>query len=312
MRAAVTAKKQLMVTLNWYAFGESFGSMELKWGHGRSTICGIVHRTTGALYNTYVADHIVFPSTPESVAEVMEGFEQMSDLPQCVGAIDGCFIPIKKPHGQYGSKYWCYKGMHAIILLGVVDSLGSFTYIQVGKPGCVGDAASFGDSLLHRKLEDGSWLGPEFAREIDGVMIAPFIAGDAAFPLRSYLMKNFKDDVPRESVEYAYNYCHIRARRVVENAFGRLKMRFQICRHSQLHDPKFLSVVVCVCCALHNICGRLSDATELEWLPNYHRALAEADGMLNNQAEAPYPAANNLSQNEIRMHLAEYLKRKVV
>lgn len=116
--------------------------------------------------------------------------------------------------------------MHAIILLGVVDFLGSFTYIQVGKAGCVGDAASFDDSLLHRKLEDGSWLGPELAKEVDGVMIAPFIAGDAAFPLRTYLMKNFKENVPRQSVEYAYNYCHIRARRVVENAFGRSKMRF--------------------------------------------------------------------------------------
>lgn len=50
----------------------------------------------------------------------------------------------------------------------------------------------------------------------------------------------------------------------------------------------------------------------MEWLPNYSTALAEADGMLNNQAEAPYPAANNLSQNEMRMHLAEYLKREVV
>jgi hypothetical protein len=48
--------------------------------------------------------------------------------PQCAGAIDGCFIPIVRPEGEFAHKYWCYKGMDAIILLAVVDVRGLFTY----------------------------------------------------------------------------------------------------------------------------------------------------------------------------------------
>ena len=48
MRDAICPKKQLMVTLNWYATGHSYTQMESTWKVGKSTVHGILHRTTGA------------------------------------------------------------------------------------------------------------------------------------------------------------------------------------------------------------------------------------------------------------------------
>ena len=108
MRDAICPKKQLMVTLNWYATGHSYTQMESTWKVGKSTVHGILHRTTGALYDALGQAEISFPTTAEELQPIMTGFERMAGLPQCAGVMDGCFIPMKKPHGEYGDQYWCH------------------------------------------------------------------------------------------------------------------------------------------------------------------------------------------------------------
>lgn len=323
MRDAITPKKQLTIALNWYATGVRYASLEIAWGIGKSTVAGIVHRVTEALYSALAQVHIVFPTTRGDVERVINGFEEMSGLPQCGGAVDGCFIPMKKPPGKFGSKFWCYKHKHAIILLASVDHTGCLTYINVGNAGCVGDAATFRNSLLMENLKEGKWLGSAFSREIDGRSISPFVVGDSAFPLFPlipFMMKNCKEGFPEGSVQHSYNQCHIQARRVVENAFGIMKMRFQVLRSSQMTDPDFLSLVVTVCCVLHNICIRLRDSTETGWEPNYKKAIE--DGLINGIDDDPYDTrgestiatddriANTsaMSAAGIRLHLARYVQ----
>ena len=172
----------------------------------------------------------------------------------CAGAIDGCFIPMRKPAGEFGFRYWCYKNFCSIILLGCVDARGVFIYVDVGSPGSVGDAAAFHACPLKEKLVSGFALPASLGRIIEGVSVQPYIIGDAAFPLLPYLLKGFEGDPARDTKEYAFNYSLIRCRRVVESAYGRLKGRWWVLRKGNMTDPNFLSAVTLVCCALHNIC----------------------------------------------------------
>lgn len=130
----------------------------------------------------------------------MADFQNLSGLPQCGGAIDGCFIPMETPTGMYNDKYQCYKNIHAIILLAVVDARGIFTSVNIGQPASVGDGATFNRSKLKQHIESGSYL-PRlgFLRRLPipfgrgRVSVRPYIVADAAFSLSSYMMKAFTD-----------------------------------------------------------------------------------------------------------------------
>ena len=313
MRDPISASKQLMIVLDAYATGSTYSTLEIKWAVGISTISGIMHRVTQALFDAIVVEQIIFPESPTRKAQIISGFEIVSGgLPQCAGAIDGCFIPLKKPDGPFGLKFWCYTGIFAIILLAVVDHHGIFTNVQIGNPGSVGDAGTFNDSKLCEYPRDGVWLGQEFAKSIGGREILPYISGDMAFPIRPYSMKNFKDHVPRGSVQANYNLYHVQARRFAENAFGRLKMRFQILISSQINDDKFMSRTVAVCCALHNVCTNLHDDTETSWASADENLVANAirDNIINAGSEVPSQANELRDGVQIREHLSQWLMAK--
>ena len=65
-------------------------------------------------------------------------------------AIDGTFMPIKKP-SDFGDTYYCYKHFTSIIVLGCVDAQDIFTYVNAGRPGSVGDSYTFRHSLLYHR-----------------------------------------------------------------------------------------------------------------------------------------------------------------
>jgi hypothetical protein len=255
-----------MITLHWLATGIRFKDLADSWGIGKSTAHVIVHQVVYHLLNSIVAPSIAFP-TGEELSRVMTDFESLCNLPQCAGAIDGCFIPIVRPEGEFGHKYWCYKGMDAIILLAVVDARGIFTYVHAGMPGSVGDAGTYMDTALKRNIMQGVWLPESAAKMVQNVRVRPYIVADAAFPFSATMMKGFNGDPARGTTEHAYNYAHVRTRRVVENSYGRLKGRFQLLRHSQMNDPDFHTDCILVCCALHNVCERHNDPFEDDWLP---------------------------------------------
>ena len=103
---------------------------------------------------------------------------------------------------------------------------------------------------------------------IEGVSVKPFLVADSAFPLDSTSMKCFPDsaNVPQK---LSFNYSLIHTRRVVEQAFGRLKGRWKIMNgNCKLNDPVFVRQVAMVCCALHNVCERHQCPFEPGWLPD--------------------------------------------
>ena len=124
---------------------------------------------------------------------------------------------MEVPTGPYADKYWCYKNIHAIILLAICDARGRFLYVNVGQPGSVGDAAAFSRSAIKTSLEAGTAFSCMHARQFPrpggGVLtIDPFIVGDSAFTLASYMMRNYNGNPAEGTKEHAYDYCHIRTR----------------------------------------------------------------------------------------------------
>lgn len=234
----VPPTKRFAATMYWLANGGHYKTVATLFGLATPTLCVVLHKTTQVMDKNLFGRVIKWPDHHE-LQQVVTDMEHEHHLPQCAGAIDGSFIHMPTPPGIFAEKYWSYNGgEHAILLLAVCDAHGKFTYVNVGQPATVGDAAAFTRSSLRDSIERGIALPTTLSRTVQGrdtsIVVYPYIIGDSAFGLSTSMMRNYPDTAQPHTDEHAYNYCHIRTRTVIENAFGRLTNRFQILKLQSL------------------------------------------------------------------------------
>ena len=112
----------------------------------------------------------------------------------------------------------------------------------MGAQGRMNDSTIFNNSSLKKKIEDGSLNFPTW-----GVLL-----GDEAFALKTYLMKPYSRRLALSTEEKIFNYRLSRTRRIVENAFGLMVMRFRIYRTPIYVNPTKVDKIVKATCTLHN------------------------------------------------------------
>ena len=252
LRRTIPREKRLAILLYYLCQAETFSEIGVLFHVGTTTVGVIVHELVQSLVEPITSDAIVFP-VGRQLQRTMKRFEKMANLPMCCGAVDGTFVRMVKPE-HYGDLYWCYKQHPAVLLLACVDSRGLFTYVDVGAPGSVGDAAVYNNSVLRARFLTGQW-GNYPTWQCNDKTIRPYLVGDSAFSLSPILMKIYSGDnlTPAQA---SFNFAQIRTRRVVECAFGRLKPRFPVVAEINSNDPYFTSKVCLLCCGLHNVIER--------------------------------------------------------
>ncbi|XP_063817743.1 uncharacterized protein LOC135056457 [Pseudophryne corroboree] len=274
-RSPIEPSRRLAIALWWYATPGEYRTIACLFGVGLSTVCTIVHEVTRALVDNLYHRFISLPHG-QRLDKTILGFVE-SGYPQCAGAIDGTHIPIIAPHDN-PADYYNRKGWHSIVLQAVVDHKYCFTDVFIGWPGRSHDARVLANSDLYRVAEDkqGGYLFPrEKSKFVDGVEIPVHIIGDAAYPLRRWLMKGFTQHVQLSSNQITYTHTLSSARMVVENAFGRLKGRWRCLMKRNDVDINIMPNIVAACCILHNLC----EFQREEFLPEWTK-----------QASAAYPA----------------------
>ncbi|XP_047991562.1 protein ALP1-like [Leguminivora glycinivorella] len=236
MRDALPAKIKLEVTLSFLATGMSYRSLSHFYRVSKPSISVFIPEVCRAIYEA-LKQFIKVPNA-EEWKNIETGFKTRWNFPLCYGSIDGKHVPIKAPPSS-GSLYFNYKKTSSIVLLAVADHDYCFSYIDVGACGSASDGGVFKNSSIYRKLENN--LLPN-----NGVIV-----GDAAFPLKTYLMKPYPG-VNLSTEEKVFNYRLSRARRIIENAFGILVSRFRVLEKPIQTNLEAVDAIVCACCALHN------------------------------------------------------------
>ena len=66
-------------------------------GLGKATVSKVICRVTSVISEKLGAKYIVLPKTKEEVEEHARNFCNRYGFPQCIGAIDGTHIKIKRP-----------------------------------------------------------------------------------------------------------------------------------------------------------------------------------------------------------------------
>ena len=87
-------------------------------------------------------------------------------------------------------------------------------------------------------------------KQIGNVELSPLILGDSTYSLENWLMKPYSDRGNLSPDKARFNFALSRSRVVVENAFGRLKGRFQ-CIAKRLSTALDNTVNIVTCCILH-------------------------------------------------------------
>ncbi|XP_058628337.1 uncharacterized protein LOC131538482 [Onychostoma macrolepis] len=251
-REPVSSMEHLAICLRYLATGDSYTTIASSYRVGISTVAGIVPDVSKAIWDSLVDEFLPVPETADW-QEIALGFKERWNFPNCVGAMDGKHVVIQAPHNS-GSQDFNYKGTYSVVLLAVVDARYLFRVVDVGAFGRNSDggtlaASAFGQALWEEKLhlpEDAPLPGTDHLGPMPHVFV-----GDEAFPLRRNVLRPYPGRNLSQP-QRIFNYRLLRARRVVENAFGILAAQWRIYHRVIGVSPANVDAIVKATVALHN------------------------------------------------------------
>ncbi|XP_072145656.1 uncharacterized protein, partial [Dermacentor andersoni] len=172
--------------------GESHHSLSRQFRLGHSSVNDIIHQTCTVIYEEMKNDFLKRPCTEDEWKDVIGGFNQNWNFPNCVGAMDEKHVLITKPANS-GTVYRNYKKSFSIILFAVVDANYKFLYTNVGAPGSQGDAGVWQTTLLQARVSNITAGLPELVKVASSpdVLLPPVFVADDAFPIGRNLMKSY-------------------------------------------------------------------------------------------------------------------------
>ena len=267
-RKPIPPGERLSVTLRYLVSGDSFVTIASSYRMSDTTVGRIVKETCNVLWDVLIAKGFI--SSPDSSIgwkKTSEVFEQQWNFPNCVGAIDGKHVIIQCPP-RGGSMYFNYKKFHSVVLMAVGNGNYEFILVDIGDYGRLSDGGVFSSSHLGHAINTESLNLPP-PRQLIANKLFPYVfVGDAAFPLRSNLVKPYPGtNLPEE--ERIANYRISRARRIIENVFGIATSRFRVFRRPICANVDTAIAVTKAVVALHNYLMRdRSNDTRNKYCPS--------------------------------------------
>lgn len=191
-------------------------------------------------------------------AQCSRGFYDRWDFPNCCGAVDGKHIVIQCPPNA-GSLFYNYKKQHSIVLMAICDADYNFLAVDIGAYGGNSDGSVFASSEFGKLLLAGKLgLPPPTVLPNSTVECPHFIVGDAAFPLKTNLMRPFPGkNLPQQQANF--NKRQSKARCPIENTFGIAVSRWRILKSPLCMIPESAENVVKAIVVLHNFVKKHND-----------------------------------------------------
>ena len=260
-RKAISPSEKLSLTLHYLAYGSSQQSISFSYRLGRSTVSGIIKETCEAIWDCLSEKYCQSPQKQEHWKKISEDFEEIWNLPHCVGAVDGKHVAIKSPLNS-GSLYFNYKGFFSLILMVVCDARYVFTLVDIGSYGSNNDSGVFCNSKMGKALFQNKMNLPNsepIKNSSSREDVPYFLVGDEAFPLQPWLLRPYSGK--NISEEHAiFNFRLSRARLVIENAFGILAARWRIFLQPIQSNVDTANKIIKAAICMHNFLRQTNSA----------------------------------------------------
>jgi hypothetical protein len=259
VRPQMEIRKIVACVIYRFAHGHSPEHMADRFKIGASTIRKYVDIVCDILTDKdKLFSHCISIPSEARLQGIILDFKKLTGLPNICGAIDGTHIPLAESPSRRvtvsASDFFNRKKFHSIVLQGVCDSHKIFWNVCAGQPGGVHDGGQFKVSSLYKDLRKREIL-QEPVVLVGGIMCTPYLIGDAAYPIRTYLIKNWKapNDMDKRRFDNSMNSGRI----VIEQAFGTLKNRWRILKNFNSRVDRAARITVAYCW-LHNYCEMLN------------------------------------------------------
>lgn len=116
---------------------------------GRSTVSFVIDEVCKELWDV-LANFAQPPSAKNEWEKISDGFFELWNIPQCIGAIDwthvAC-ISLRKPAFS-GSLWHNYKGLFSMVLLTICDAWYCFSFADVVEYGSNNDSGVLNNSQM--------------------------------------------------------------------------------------------------------------------------------------------------------------------
>lgn len=229
LREPISPGERLAITLNYLAYGTSFGNLNKMFMVSGPCISRIIGETCLAIVHAFMDRVIVCPSTQAEWTRCSDRFKARWNFEHCLLAIDGKHVRIRRPENSV-IKYRNYKKFFSVILFAAADADYRFRFVEVGAEGKAGDAGIFNNTPLAQALANGTAnIPPPEPLQYDDTAnpehVPYFLIGDDAFAMKEWLLKPFPY-TGTHLREQVFNLRLSRARRCIEHAFGILSARY--------------------------------------------------------------------------------------
>ena len=252
MRFPISVEKQVAVFLYYVSDEGRYRKVANSFGISRAAVSNIVKRVSMVITIHLGPIYIKFPKTKEEIETAASKFYERHGFPQCIGAIDGTHVFIRRP-SENPTDFLNRKNRYSFNVQAVCDYRYCFTDVVVKWPGSVHDARIFANSAINKCLrqEEIPRCMKVIVEDEDPVPIC--ILGDPAYPLLPFLMKEFPGG-GNTAAEQLFGYRLSSARMVIECSFGRLKARFGCLKREMDVAQGVLPYLIYSCFVLHNYC----------------------------------------------------------
>ncbi|KAF2891122.1 hypothetical protein ILUMI_15051 [Ignelater luminosus] len=265
---ALTPQQQLLTALNWLGNGARYHGVADKHGLHKSTVQRCVQN---------VCQKIVTKLFPEEIrwrtgeASLPQQFMAVAGFPRVSGCIDGSLILIDNPKLN-DKAYVNRNGDHSI------------------NPGSTHDSRVMKRSLF-TQWDQNHW------RPVPGALLL----GDSDYPLLSWLMTPVVQAGANAVGSQRYLRRHKTTRRLIECAFGQVKLKFQ-CLNYFRRKPEVASEIILARVTLHSIQKRLGSE---EWELDADNGINESDGEEDDDVPPETVQGKDVHSSLVRMFAAE-------
>ena len=96
-RDPISVEKQVSATLYYFADEGRMRKVANSFGIGKSTVSKIIGSVTDAVSNYLGSKYIVLRTNEKDIEEMTSNFYNSHGFPQCIGAVDGTHVGVKRP-----------------------------------------------------------------------------------------------------------------------------------------------------------------------------------------------------------------------
>jgi hypothetical protein len=238
---------------------ESCRQLAERFSISKSCVSSITKKVARLIVAKLTKKYVKFPFERWEKFAIATRWEDKTEFPNVIGAIDGTHIKMhKRPNVEHPEIYFDRKSRYSVLAQAVVNDMGIFLDFEMGWPGRTHDARAFDESQFSLAMDDHL-----VSLKDEGLTDSWYVLGDSAYSQTEWMMKPYPALDPEEEGEkLTYNIYHARARVAVENAFGRLKQRWRRLFNVDCDSIETVVEWTHACMLLHNFCEMNEDLLE--------------------------------------------------